>query len=114
MKLLVLGKGKTGSVVAEMAQERGHEVVALDEHDNAGASALSEENLRKLAADVAIDFTTPDAVMENIHACVRAKVNMVVGTTGWYGKIPSVRKAVEDSSIGFVYGSNFSVGVNVF
>src|SRR5438105_14279957 len=80
MKLLVLGKGKTGSLVAELAQERGHEVVALDEHDNADASALNLDNLRKLGTEVAIDFTTPTAVLDNIRACAKAKVNMVVGT----------------------------------
>jgi len=114
MKLLVLGKGKTGSIVADIARERGHEVVALDEHDNAGASALTPEHLRKLATDVAIDFTAPDAVIENICACARAKVNLVVGTTGWYGHVSKVRELVEESKIGFVYGSNFSIGVNVF
>jgi 4-hydroxy-tetrahydrodipicolinate reductase len=114
MKLLVLGKGKTGSLVAQLAQERGHEVVAFDEHDNTGAAALSVENLRKLGIEVAIDFTTPAAVIENIHACARAKVNMVVGTTGWYSEIKPVRTLVEESGIGLVYGSNFSVGVNVF
>lgn len=114
MKILVLGKGKTGSLVADVARERGHEVVALDEHDNASASALSADNLRNLATDVAIDFTTPDAVLENIRACAKAKVNMVVGTTGWYAEISSVKKLIEDSDSGLVYGSNFSVGVNVF
>ena len=114
MRLLVLGKGKTGSLVAELAQERGHVATAFDEHDNAEATALTRENLNRLAIDVAIDFTTPTAVIENIHACARAKVNMVVGTTGWYDHIPAARKTVEESGIGLVYGSNFSVGVNVF
>src|SRR4051812_28557854 len=114
MKLLVLGKGKTGSVVAEIAQERGHNVTSFDEHDTADGFALSVENLRDLAIDVAIDFTAPDAVIENICACSRAKVNLVVGTTGWYGHLEKVRELVKESGIGFVYGSNFSVGVNVF
>src|SRR5207253_37115 len=114
MKLIVLGKGKTGSLVAELAQERGHEVVALDEHDNADASALNLDNLRKLGTEVAIDFTTPTAVLDNIRACAKAKVNMVVGTTGWYDEISTIKKLVEDNGIGLVYGSNFSVGVNVF
>jgi 4-hydroxy-tetrahydrodipicolinate reductase len=114
MNILVLGKGKTGSIVADIARERGHSVTAFDEHDTADASALSAENLRKLAIDVAVDFTTPTAVIENIIACAAAKVNLVVGTTGWYGHLGKVRELVEESKIGFVYGSNFSVGVNVF
>lgn len=114
MKLLVLGKGKTGSIVADVARERGHEVIAYDEHDTADGSALSAENLRRLGVEVAIDFTAPDAVIENICACARAKVNLVVGTTGWYNHIGKVRELVQESGIGFVYGSNFSVGVNIF
>ncbi len=114
MKLLVLGKGKTGSIVADVARERGHNVIAFDEHDTADAAALSAENLRKLAIDVAIDFTMPTAVIENVIACAAAKVNVVVGTTGWYQHLGKVRELVEESKIGFVYGSNFSVGVNIF
>src|SRR4051812_29941586 len=107
MNILVLGKGKTGSIVADIARERGHSVTAFDEQDTADASALSAHNLRKLAIDVAIDFTTPTAVIENIVACAAAKVNLVVGTTGWYGHLGKVRELVDESKIGFVYGSNF-------
>ncbi len=114
MKLLVLGKGKTGSIVADIARERGHDVVAFDEHDTQDSAALSPENLRKLGVEVAIDFTTPTAVIENVIACAAAKVNVVVGTTGWYQHLGKVRELVEESKIGFVYGSNFSVGVNIF
>src|SRR5438128_7949920 len=113
MKLLVLGKGKTGAIVAEIVQERGHEIVALDSKENAGASALGVENLGKLGIDVVIDFTTPTAVMENIHACARAKINIVVGTTGWYNEINSVRAVIEEAGNGLVFGSNFSIGVSV-
>jgi 4-hydroxy-tetrahydrodipicolinate reductase len=114
MNILVLGKGKTGSIVADIARERGHNLVAFDEHDTADVSALSAQNLHKLGIEVAIDFTAPDAVIENIIACAAAEVNLVVGTTGWYGNLAKVRELVEQSGIGFVYGSNFSVGVNVF
>src|SRR4051812_8286363 len=114
MNILVLGKGKTGSVVAQIAVERGHNVTSFDEQDTSDGSALSPENLHKLAIDVAIDFTAPSAVIENICACSRAQVNVVVGTTGWYGHLDKVRELVKESDIGLVYGSNFSVGVNVF
>lgn len=114
MNILVLGKGKTGSAVAEIAQERGHTVSAVASNENANAAALSADNLRKLDIEVAIDFTTPEAVIDNICACARAKVDLVVGTTGWYKHLGKVRELVDESGIGFVYGSNFSVGVNVF
>jgi 4-hydroxy-tetrahydrodipicolinate reductase len=112
MNLLILGRGKTGSLVAEVARERGHEVAILCAADNPRASALTAERLRKV--DVIIDFTTPLAVLENIEACIRAGKNMVVGTTGWYGELAEVREMVEKSGTGFLYAANFSVGINLF
>lgn len=112
LNLLVLGRGKTGSVVAEVARERGHHVHSIDETDNPGAAWLTPQNLREF--DAVVDFTTPDAVLPNIEACLRAKKAMVVGTTGWYGEIERVRSAVEGAGTGFVLGANFSYGVNLF
>ena len=111
MNLLVLGKGKTGSLVAEVARERGHQLRALGAADNANASALSKDGLR--GVDVVIDFTTPQAVVANIEACAQAGASMVVGTTGWYAELPRLKELVERSGIGFLYAPNFSVGVNV-
>jgi len=112
MKLLLLGAGKTGSLVAEVGRQRGHEVQVLGSATNAHASALTKENLALV--DLVIDFTTPQCVLENIRACVAAGKNMVVGTTGWYGDLPKVRDEVQRSGTGFLYGSNFSIGVNLF
>jgi 4-hydroxy-tetrahydrodipicolinate reductase len=112
MKILVLGRGKTGSLVAEVGRQHGHEVSVLGAADNPNASALSPAKLKPI--DVVIDFTTPQGVLANIAACISAGTNMVVGTTGWYPELPRVRKMVEESEIGFLYGANFSVGVNLF
>jgi 4-hydroxy-tetrahydrodipicolinate reductase len=112
MKLLLLGRGKTGSLVAEVARERGHGIEVLGAAENANAAALTPERLRGF--DVVVDFTTPAAVLGNIAACARAPINMIVGTTGWYGEIPQVQRLVEQARIGFLYASNFSIGVNVF
>lgn len=112
MKLLLLGAGKTGSLVAEIARERGHEVETLRSADNPKASALTKELLSPI--DIVIDFTTPHSVLENIQACVAVGKNMVVGTTGWSSDLASVRKLVEQGGTGFLYGSNFSIGVNLF
>jgi 4-hydroxy-tetrahydrodipicolinate reductase len=112
MKILLLGAGKTGALVADAARERGHVVTVLRSADNAHASGLSRELLAPI--DVVVDFTTPDCVLANIHACIRAKKNMVVGTTGWYADISKIREEVEKHATGFVYGSNFSIGVNLF
>jgi 4-hydroxy-tetrahydrodipicolinate reductase len=112
MKLVVLGKGKMGSAVIELARERGHRVEAHDEFDNPQGCLLTRERLR--GVDVVADFTWPDAVMDNIAACVRAGKNLVVGTTGWYDRIAEVQAMVEKGGIGFLYGANFSIGVNHF
>ena len=112
MRILVLGSGKTGSLVRDVAQEREHAVQVLTSVDNADARALTGEFLAGF--DVAIDFTTPDAVMQNIGACAQARLPLVVGTTGWYKEIANVRHLVEKNQTALLYGSNFSVGVNFF
>ncbi|MGA3210631.1 MAG: dihydrodipicolinate reductase C-terminal domain-containing protein [Terriglobales bacterium] len=112
VNLLVLGKGKMGSLVMELARERGHWVETHDEFDNPHARMLTPERLREI--DVVADFTWPDAVLENIAACTRAGTNILVGTTGWYDKLAEVRAQVQTSGIGFLYGANFSIGVNLF
>jgi 4-hydroxy-tetrahydrodipicolinate reductase len=112
MKILLLGAGKTGSLVAEAARERGHVVTILRSADNANGSGLTRERLTDI--DVVVDFTTPDCVLENIAACLSARKTMVVGTTGWYAEIGKIRAEVEKQECGFLYGSNFSIGVNLF
>jgi len=112
MNLLILGRGKTGALVAEIAKGRRHRLSVLSGHENPGGSALTAERLRDV--DLVIDFTTPAAVLGNVEACLDAKKSMVVGTTGWHGEVGSVRSAVEKAGTGFLYGANFSVGVNLF
>lgn len=114
MNILILGRGKTGSMVAEVARERHHQVSVLGASENHHASALTTENLA--AINMVIDFTAPTAGLRNIEACVRAKKSIVVGTTGWHGELPRIRKMVEDPGcgIGLLYAANFSVGVNLF
>ena len=112
MILLILGRGKTGSLVAEVARQRGHEARVLGSAENRSAAGLTAAALRDVA--VVIDFTTPEAVLENIAACAHARKNVVVGTTGWYERLPKIRELVTQSGIGLLYASNFSVGVNVF
>lgn len=112
MNLLVLGQGKTGALVAEVARARRHHVRVLSAAENINASALTPDSLA--AVDVAIDFTTPAAAVANAEACIRAKKHMVVGTTGWYDQLPRLREMVLSAKTGFLYGSNFSIGVNLF
>jgi 4-hydroxy-tetrahydrodipicolinate reductase len=112
LRLLVLGRGKTGGLVAEVARERGHQVQSVASGENRDAAWLTHEHL--LGVDVVIDFTTPQAVMANIEACLGERKAMAVGTTGWYGELDRVRQAVEKADVGFVFGANFSYGVNLF
>jgi 4-hydroxy-tetrahydrodipicolinate reductase len=112
MKIVLLGAGKTGSLVAEIAAARGHEVEIIDENENLNGAALTRERLAGTGA--VIDFTTPQAVLANIEATVQAGANMVVGTTGWYGEMDRIKNLVEEAGTGFVWGSNFSIGVNIF
>jgi 4-hydroxy-tetrahydrodipicolinate reductase len=112
MKLLILGRGKTGSLVAEVAAERKHHIRVAGSKENAAGAALTPESLREI--DAVIDFTAPHCVLAHIEACVKAGKNMVVGTTGWHNEIDTVRTLVEQHNTGFVYAANFSVGVNLF
>ena len=112
MKLLILGRGKTGSLVAEVAAERKHHFQVAGALENSACAALTPEKLRHI--DAVIDFTTPHAVLANIEACIKAGTNMVVGTTGWYKELDRVRALVDERKSGFVYAANFSVGVNLF
>ena len=112
LNLVVLGPGKTGSLVSEVAQERGHAVRTVDVDVNQDGVWLTPENLLDL--DVVIDFTTPHAVLTDIERCVAAGKAMVVGTTGWYAEVERVRKMVQQAGTGFVYAANFSYGVNLF
>ena len=112
LHLVLLGQGKTGSLVGEIAAERGHRTRVVTEIENKGGAWLTPDNLRD--SDAVIDFTTPEAVLANISACVSAKKSMVVGTTGWYGELDRVRQEVKRGGTGFVFGANFSYGVNLF
>ncbi len=111
MRILVLGHGKTGKLVADVAAERGHGVHVLDAKENKDAAALTPMFLTGF--DVVIDFTTPEAVVPNLRACLYSGARVVVGTTGWYDKLPDMRGLAERKEAGLLYGSNFSIGVQV-
>jgi 4-hydroxy-tetrahydrodipicolinate reductase len=109
MLFLVLGKGKTGSLVAEVARERGHSIRAMDINENAGATALTAPTLA--GVDVVIDFTAPVAAVENMRAVLALGCRIVVGTTGWYAQIDAMKAIAERRNGALLYGTNFSIGV---
>lgn len=109
MLILVLGKGKTGSLVAEVARERGHSVRALDISENEHAVALTAPNLA--GVDVVVDFTAPEAAVENMRAVLSLGGRIVVGTTGWYARLDEMKALAAKRGGGLLYGTNFSIGV---
>jgi len=110
MKIALLGYGKMGKIIQNVALERGHEIVLKINIDN--VEDLTTSNLSK--ADVAIDFSAPDAALANIYACFDANLPVVVGTTGWYGQLQEVKNECLSRNNTLLYGSNFSIGVNLF
>ncbi len=110
MKIALLGYGKMGRTIETFALGRGHEIVLTIDENN--IDLLTPENLGK--ADVAIDFSTPGSVLRNIDTCFAAGTPVVVGTTGWYGHLQEIKDRCLDSNNSLLYGSNFSIGVNLF
>ena len=111
MRVLVLGHGKTGKLVADVAHERGHGVHVLDAKENRDAMALTPPFVAGF--DVVIDFTTPEAVLQNMRACLATGARMVIGTTGWYSRLKDMESLTERRQAGLLYGTNYSVGVQV-
>lgn len=110
MKIALLGYGKMGQIIERFALERGHDIVL-----KIGIENLEDFTLANLErADVAIDFSAPDAAVGNIYKCFEAKVPVVVGTTGWYGELQKIKNSCEQGNNTLLYGSNFSIGVNIF
>jgi len=111
--LALLGFGKMGKTIAELAPQRGFEVrLVMDIDVNAQGQGITPENFQGI--DVCIDFTTPDAVVENLRRVAGLGVNLVVGTTGWHNRLEEVRGIIERAGVGMVYAANFSIGVNLF
>ena len=106
MKIALLGYGKMGKEIEKIALERGHEIVLRKTEEN-DYSGLEH-------ADVAIDFSIPTAATENISTCFEHNIPVVSGTTGWLEHYNDMTALCEEKNGAFLYGSNFSVGVNLF
>ena len=113
MRIELLGYGKMGRLVETLAVREGWEVSPkLDIDDNAAGSGITQDSMA--GVDVALDFSQPDAVLPNIEAAARAGVNLVIGTTGWLDARDRAERTIRESGIGLIFGSNFSVGMNLF
>lgn len=110
MKIALIGYGKMGHIIEEIALSRGHEIVCTIDINN--LEDFESEAFR--SADVAIEFTTPMTTLANQAKCLAAGVPVVVGSTGWYDHLPQVKADVEKANGSLFWASNFSIGVNVF
>mgnify|MGYP003575468608 CR=1 FL=1 len=110
MNIALIGYGKMGKAIEKVALDRGHSVVLKITRQN--MDELTEANLRK--ADVAIEFTSPEAAKKNVSHCLRAGVPVVCGTTGWNQQISEVKHIALENRTAFLQTSNFSIGVNIF
>jgi len=110
MNIALIGYGKMGKAIEEIALQRGHNIILKIDVDN--QAELTMENLKK--ADVAIEFTTPGTAENNILKCFEAGVPVVSGTTGWVSKLDQVKEVCTKKNGAFIYSSNYSVGVNIF
>lgn len=106
MKIALLGYGKMGKVIERIALERGHEIVLRK------SSSATFEGLQN--ADVAIDFSVPDSAVCNISECFATNIPVVSGTTGWLEQYDEIVSLCKEKNGAFIYGSNFSLGVNIF
>jgi 4-hydroxy-tetrahydrodipicolinate reductase len=110
MKIALIGYGKMGKELEHLALKNGDEIVMRIDSKN--TAYLTENNLKK--ADVAIEFSKPILAVQHIEMCLEAGVPVVVGTTGWYEKLDYIASQCKQKEGSIVYGSNFSVGVNMF
>lgn len=112
-RVAIIGDGKMGNAVAQVAREKGWEVTGvLGIRESDGGKGITAVTLGN--PDVAIEFTEPNAAVANVSACLRARVPVVVGTTGWYESLPQLTRLAEESGTGLLWSPNFSLGVNVF
>ncbi len=110
MKIILYGYGKMGKEIEKIALERGHQIILKIDENN--AASITKEQLS--AGDVAIEFTTPHTVLNNIDKCFEADLPLVVGTTGWYDNFEKVKETCLKNKKSLFYASNFSLGVNLF
>lgn len=117
MNITLVGYGKMGHEIASLVQSQQSQNMTIvsiidPHHPQATHKNINAESTKN--TDVCIDFSSPDVVINNISACADLQKNMVIGTTGWYANLDRAKKIVENTNIGLIYASNFSLGVNIF
>lgn len=113
MRIALIGYGKMGKLLHSLCSQKGYEVVSIIDKSIAEYNKnIDKENLN--GAEVALEFTQPDGVLDRITALAKSGVNIVIGTSGWYQRLDEVEKIAKDNKVGIMYGANFSVGMNLF
>ena len=107
MKIALIGYGKMGKEIEQIALSRGHEIVFTSNH------AITNSSDQIKSADVAVEFSQPDAAANNILACFDLGIPVVVGTTGWYNRLNEIKSEAESKGGTLLYATNFSIGVNI-
>lgn len=110
MNIALLGYGKMGHAIEEIALQKGHNIVLRITDEN--LNDFTRENIKK--ADVAIEFTNPESAVSNILFCLKESVPVISGTTGWLSKLRVVEEKCKEVNGSFLYASNYSIGVNIF
>jgi 4-hydroxy-tetrahydrodipicolinate reductase len=110
MKIALIGYGKMGKAIEEIALKRGHEIVLKIDVDN--VQEFNRQNLKK--ADVAIEFTSPQSAFDNVKKCLESGIALVCGSTGWLERWGEIKSISENYNGALVYSSNYSIGVNIF
>jgi 4-hydroxy-tetrahydrodipicolinate reductase len=113
LRIAIIGNGKMGRAVAALATQRGHQIhTTVGRLENSGGQALTPERLQ--GADVAVEFTRPDAAVMNLERLIDLRIPTVTGTTGWLDALPQIRSRVEQHGGALLHAANFSVGVHLF
>ena len=113
MNIAIIGYGRMGHEIEKVAQDKGISVIRIDPNaEGADFREINEKSMKGI--DVCVDFSHPDVVIGNIEKAAKFRKNIVVGTTGWYNSMDTVKKIVKDSGIGLIWSGNFSIGVNIY
>ena len=110
MKIAIIGYGKMGKTIEKLAKSKGHKIGLVIDFDN--QNDLTTQNLQKV--DVAIEFSRPESAFQNIQTCLKARLPIVSGTTGWLDKMEEIKNICDQNGGAFFYASNYSIGVNIF
>ena len=110
MKLLLIGYGKMGQAIDRLATEKGHEIIGKIDDSNPELLKTIDPS----TVDVAIEFSRPEAALDNITTCLNRGIKIISGTTGWLDNFEDVKSLCEKNNGTFLYASNFSLGVNLF